>query len=179
MTCFLSLRGEVVVEARAQLLAGFAGVRLDVADGAAHVAGGDRGGDRLVLVPDGLALPRRLQRGAHHPAQTDPVRLGAGADQRIAGGRVDGVMKGDVGVDHRLDVAAACGAPTVLDELRIEHGAALGGAPCGQRVERGPYLVDLGDLGAVERRDHHAASRRVLHEAVVLQQAQRLQHRLA
>ena len=55
---------------------------------------------------------------------------------------------------------------------------AFRGQARGQGVDRAPHLVDLGDLGGVERGDYHAAAGSVVHQAVVLQQAQRLQHRL-
>ena len=67
-----------------------------------------------------------------------------------------------------------------LDQLRVDATArCAGGEAGGQRVERAAHLVDLGDPGGVERRDQHAAAGRVDDEAVLLEQAQRLQHRLA
>ena len=40
-------------------------------------------------------------------------------------------------------------------------GPATGGQPRGERVERAAHFVDLGDPGRVERRDQHAAARRI------------------
>ena len=74
---------------------------------------------------------------------------------------------------------AARGAPAQVDEPGVDDGAAAGGEPCGERVERAAYFVDLGDPGGVERRDDDAAPGRVDDEPVLLEQAQRLQHRLA
>ena len=56
---------------------------------------------------------------------------------------------------------------------------AFGRQARGQRVDRAAHFVDLGDLVRVERGDDDAAAGRVVHQAVLLQQAQRLQHRLA
>ena len=100
-------------------------------------------------------------------------------DQRVTGGRVDRVVERDVGLDHRLNVAAARGAPAGLDQRGIEDRVACGREPDGERVERAADLVDVGDPAGVERRDEDAAAGRVEHEAVLLQQPQRLQHRLA
>ncbi len=54
-----------------------------------------------------------------------------------------------------------------------------GGELRGERVERAAHFVDVRDPARVERRDEDAAAGRIEHEAVLLQQAQRLQHRLA
>ena len=77
-----------------------------------------------------------------------------------------------------LTSCAAGGAPALLDQRRIERRAACRGQARGQRVDRAAHFVDLGDLVGVERGDDDAAAGRVVHQAVLLQQAQRLQHRL-
>ncbi len=146
MRCLSGGAVENVGEARLQVLAGLPAVVVDEASRRARRRRAAMArGDRLVLVPDRLALARLLQHRAHDAAQVHPVRARARADQRVARGVVDGVVEGDVGLDHRLDVAAARGAPAGLDELGIEHGAAPGGEPGGERVERAAHFVDLGD----------------------------------
>ena len=92
---------EDVGQAREQVVAGAPAVLIDQPGGALAVAARDRGGDRLVLVPERLALARLLQHRAHDAAQMHPVQLRAAADQRVAGGGVDRVVEGDVGFDHR------------------------------------------------------------------------------
>ena len=74
---------------------------------------------------------------------------------------------------------AARGAPAVLHELGIEDRAPPGGQARGEGVERAAHFVDLGDPARLERRDEEAAAGRVEDQAVLLQQAQGLQHRLA
>jgi hypothetical protein len=49
----------------------------------------------------------------------------------------------------------------------------------GERVERAANLVKVADPRCIERRDEEAAAGGVLHEAVLLQKAQRLKHRRA
>ena len=79
------------------------------------------------------------------------------ADQGVAGSFVDRVVKGDVGLDHRLHVLAADGAPPGVEQRRVEHRPAPGGQARCQCVDRAPHFVDLGDVGGVERGDEHAA----------------------
>jgi hypothetical protein len=172
-------RGQNVAAARLQIGTGAPGVVLNQVDGALGVTSSDRCGDRLVLVPDRFALAHLLQRRSHDAAQMHPMRLGTARDQRVAGRFVDGVVKGDVGFDHGLDVATARGTSAGLYELGVEDRAPARGETGGERVERGADLVDLGDPLRLERRHQQAPAGRVVHQAVLLQQPQRLQHRLA
>jgi len=154
-------------------------VVFDQSRGALGVAVGDRLGDGLVLVPDRLALAGVLQHRAHHAAQVDPVQVRAGGDERVARGGIDGVVERHVGLDHRLDVVAGGSAAPVGDEAGVEPGAPVRGEPGRQRIERGAHLVDLGDPARIEGRDEEAAPRRIERQAVLLEQAQGLQHGLA
>ena len=126
-----------------------------------------------------MALAALLQHRAHHAAQMAPVRRGSLRQQRVAAGAVDGVVEGEVGVDHGVHVSAGHGHATALQQGRVEHRVPGRGQPRGQRVERSAHLVDLAHALHVQRRHLHPAAWRVLHETVVLELAQRLQHRLA
>ena len=118
------------------------------------VAGGDGRGDRLVLVPQRLALRRLLQHRAHHAAQVAPVRRArcrrsAGCRRR----RRSALWKAMSASIIAWMSLAARGAAAALDEPGVEHRAARRGQPGGERVERAAHLVDLGDPLGVERRD--------------------------
>lgn len=143
------------------------------------MAGRNGGGDGFVLVPERLALRLGLQHGAHRAAQVAPVLVGALADQRIARGLVDGLVESHVGIDHGFDIAPARCTAAALQQLGVDAKALCGCKPRGQHVERAAHLVDLAHPLGVERRHQHAAAGRVVHETVLLEQAQRLQHGLA
>ena len=76
---FLGRWVEDVGEPRAQVLAGAPAVVIDESGGAVGVAARDGVGDRLVLVPQRLALARLLQHRAHHAAQVAPVQAARSA----------------------------------------------------------------------------------------------------
>ena len=159
--------------------AGLRAVFIGQTRGQLGIAGRDGLGDGGMLVPQRLALRLGLQHGAHGAAQMAPVLVGTLGDQWVAGGRINGLVKGQVGVQHGLHAAPARGAPAGRDQPGVDLRAPGRRQPRGQHIERAAHLVDLGHPVGVQRRDQHAAARRVEHEAVLLEQAQRLQHGLA
>ena len=108
-----------------------------------------------------------------------PVQLGALGNQWVARGGINGVVKRCVGSHHGLDILAAGGQATLVNQLGVHHRVGLGGETGRQGIERASYLVNLTEPNAIERRHQQAASRSVQHKAVFFQQPQRQQHGLA
>ena len=115
------------------------------------------------------ARPRPPRAGATAAAPR-PSR-GAGArqcscalwlDQRVARGGVDRVVEGDVGLDHRLDVAAARGAPAGLDQRGIERRrvAPRRGARPARRARRAPRRPGRSRRRRAARRARRGRARR-------------------
>src|SRR5262245_29126451 len=88
-------------------------------------------------------------------------------------------MEVHVGLDHRADPARRGNLAAPRDEGRLEPLPRLRGEARGEPVEHRAHLVELLERGAVEGRDHQAAPARVDDEAIVLEEAQCLVHRLA
>ena len=161
----MSFPGRVVSRTSAsrgeQVLAGAPAMVVDESRGASASPRGDRRRRSRRARP-------RAPRAARDCCSTAPMtrrrctqcRRALCADQRVARGGVDRVVEGDVGLDHRRDVAAARGAPAGVDQRRVERRRGAAAAqPGGERVERAAHLVDLGDPGGVERRDERRRGR--------------------
>src|ERR1043166_8656035 len=142
-------------------------------------AGVDRREDRLVLVPHRSRHLRPAERDAHRARDVLKLPPGGLGDQRIAGSLVKTLVKVHVGLDHRADLPRRHDLAAAGDEPRIEPLSGLRGEARGKPVEHPAHLVELLERGAVQGRDHQPAAPRVDDEAFVLEQAQRLVHRLA
>ena len=126
------------------------------------------------LVDDGSADGALV---VNEMAQMHPMQLRTLDDQRIPRRLINSRMKSYIGIDHRLHVLALRYQPPAHDQRAIDHRAALSGKLRRQRIQRAAHLVQMTRPLDIERRDQHAAPRRILHQPVLLQQTQRLQHR--
>ena len=70
------------------------------------------------------------------------------------------------------------GLPPSCDYARVEFHPGQRSPARSQAVQRRAHLVDVGDHLRIQRRYHQAAPAGVDHESILLQQPQRLQHRL-
>src|SRR5262245_27307869 len=139
----------------------------------------DGGEDRLVLVPHRARHLRPAERNAHRARNVLQMPARGLGDQRIAGSLVEALVEVHVGFDHRADLARRRNLAAARDEAWVELLSGFGDEARGEPVEYAAHLVELLERRAVERRDHQAAAARIDQEPLVLQQSQRLVHRLA
>src|SRR5256885_4056373 len=165
------------------VLAGLPRMLRGAARGLDRVVRDQRLHDRFVLVPD-LTMARRLLQHLRHGApQMVPVEADRVGEERVASDTADPEVEAHVRFDQRVDTAGLRRLAAFGDQL-----AALGGVPRraplrgqarGQRVERFPQLVCGAEELALERRDDHAATPRIAHEVLGLEDGEGLSHRLA
>jgi len=140
-----------------QRLRRLAGVIAHQPHGGVGVALRDRVHDRFVLVPDRATQVVGLQSQAHGAADVVQVQLRAALDEWVARSAVDRGVEGDVGLDQGLEVAAPVGRVALIDQRAVDARAALGRQAHGERIECRAHLVDLADLGRIERGHLQAA----------------------
>ena len=107
-----------------------------------------------------------------------PVIVDSRGDERIARGRVNHVVKFHIGVNHRPDALSGGGGAPGSDHHRVKLSVGQHGAAGREAVEHCADLIDLGDRLRFERRHPQATAPGIDDEAILLEQTQRLQHRL-
>src|SRR5207245_9239213 len=102
--------------------------------------------------------------------------------QRTAADTADPEVEADVRLDQRVDASRLLGVATLSDQLpslrRIARRATLGGEARRQRVESLAQFVDGEEEFPFQRGDDQAAAAGVAHEALRLEDGQRLSDRL-
>ena len=145
-----------------------------------HGRGGE---DGSMLIPDPRRAIAATEHAAHGAPDMLPVQAGRFLDQRIAGQVIEKAVEGHVGFDHRRHVLAGSGAAPRLDQRGAFRSRScsigFGGTARRQAVEHAAHGVDAPHFGRIERRDHQAAAAGLTQEALLAQQQQGLDDRLA
>ena len=147
------------------------------------VARDDRAQDPLVLGPHRLAIVALQQHFAHRPPQVMPQAFHRVDEKAVARSRVDPHVERHVGADQRTDRPLAHGGLAGGEQrASFVDGRGPGvarGETRGDRLDAEAQLVDPAHVVAVERGHHEAAAARLADELLLLQQHERLVHRLA